>query len=679
MKNFILLLFLTLIAPHSYCQWYHTPGPDGCEAFNIIAHNNNVIAWSWTGGLYWSDDYCASWHTSVIPKGNWLSYGYLGYSNGVFYAGINAGILISTDGGASWVESDSGMQYNGNQTFTSYGKDVLIGTNKGVYISTDNGNKWKPINNGINNIGVSTLLVKDSVIYAGTFNGNGLWKSEDYGNMWARSDSGLPKYSTFNYTYIASIGNYLYCGKDTLFRSIDGGVSWQKVNPVIYFNGIQTRGNKMYGFQVGVGVFISSDSGKTWVKNSTQLSGKSAQSMTLTDKSVVVGTRSGVFVSTDDGANWTKSNHGLAASFVQGLAFKGNSLFASTNDGIYLSNDMGYTWLERDSGMTNNLNVFAIAASDKYIYAGAGHLYRSGDDGVSWQTSDSGIDVLYTSILVNEDTVFTRNTTHVYRSIDAGKSWVVADTGIPSASLHNGRAFLKLGNRIFIGVTNGVYYSDNNGKSWQKAGTGFNGSEYILCFTVCDTNIFAGTTSAMYVSSLNNFSWKQVHYYLNYEVYDMKTWGDTIWAGTRIGFFVSGDKGSTWKMVNDPLLPYIAVNDLAVKDGHFFAGTYGAGVWTTNPIIYTGENKIQEKENILIYPNPATDVITIDVSCINDNCYDKVNKVSIYDMQGRILKCMNLTLPKTEVNVGELSQGIYLMQFRTKSSETSVAKFVKTN
>lgn len=89
------------------------------------------------------------------------------------------------------------------------------------------------------------------------------------------------------------------------------------------------------------------------------------------------------------------------------------------------------------------------------------------------------------------------------------------------------------------------------------------------------------------------------------------------------------------------------------------------------------DNNIAEKKsehnNILIYPNPANDIITIENVSL-DNNQDEM--ISIYNLQGQLIIQQLLQEQKTEINISGFTNGMYFVRVNTDKG-VEVKKFVK--
>ena len=305
----------------------------------------------------------------------------------------------STDGGASWSASSSGLTASMVNDFAVAGSVVYAATSVGVYRSADGGANWQlggQASPSTSPILARTVAVKPdepSVVYAGTGGfGSGLYKSTDGGSTFVGKANGIFIPIINALAVSPNDVNTVYAGTQLgLFKTTNGGDNWAQL-PVLPF-GTQPGINKVvidpsnpqtvYTGTTNRGVFKSTDGGANWTQVNNGLSpfGNNAQvralaldpANTQTIYVGVNGTVTGVYKSTDGGANWTSSSMGLSVN-VNGLTVfptvnallvdpsSPSTVYAATNSfGIFRSTDGGANWAQANNGLANR-NVLALAS-----------------------------------------------------------------------------------------------------------------------------------------------------------------------------------------------------------------------------------------------------------------------------------------------------------------------------
>lgn len=77
--------------------------------------------------------------------------------------------------------------------------------------------------------------------------------------------------------------------------------------------------------------------------------------------------------------------------------------------------------------------------------------------------------------------------------------------------------------------------------------------------------------------------------------------------------------------------------------------------------------------NLVVYPNPANEMVTIQLK----NSFETLQKITIYDVIGKQIKTVsgNGTQQST-INVGELSDGVYMIEIITENNLKQIRKFI---
>src|SRR5436309_14947436 len=104
------------------------------------------------------------------------------------------------------------------------GGSLFAGTSPyGVLRSTDNGATWSATNSGLSNLSVNCMTVVNGVLLAGT-QGGGVFRSTDNGDSWTGGG--------FQITLALSVlGTDLFrAGTSGIDRSTDAGLTWNTAN-----------------------------------------------------------------------------------------------------------------------------------------------------------------------------------------------------------------------------------------------------------------------------------------------------------------------------------------------------------------------------------------------------------------------------------------------------------------
>ena len=230
----------------------------------------------------------------------------------------------------------------------------------GLYKTVDAGISWKNISDGFLKTGtVGSIAVSESnpnIVIAGmgehaargvmTSMGDGVYKSTDAGKTWkhigldkTRHISDVVIHPTNpNIIFVAAQGaQYGATSERGIYRSMDGGTSWEKVlfvnnqtgasdltmdmkNPSILYAAMWQHRRYPWVMESGgkdSGLYKSTDGGNTWEKMKEGLPktiGKAGISVSRANNEIVFavieaeGTKSGVYKSTDAGKKWTQVN-----------------------------------------------------------------------------------------------------------------------------------------------------------------------------------------------------------------------------------------------------------------------------------------------------------------------------------------------------------------------------------
>jgi photosystem II stability/assembly factor-like uncharacterized protein len=240
----------------------------------VLAATENDIFRSVNGGGTWTDTQA---NTTALDFAVNL-HGTQGVS--LFAGGSPAGILKSTDDGATWVASSNALDDFDVNSMAAVpngagGSNILAGTYSQLFISTNDGGSWQPA-------GLLTLTLDYTVtpngagghnIFAGGF--GGVWLSTTYGTGWTQVNAGLEDKIVQGLASTAGGAN-LFAGGDPfgVVRSTNNGATWTPVNNGLSDLRITTLlspdGTNLFAGGGG-GVYVSKDDGNSWTSVGTGL------------------------------------------------------------------------------------------------------------------------------------------------------------------------------------------------------------------------------------------------------------------------------------------------------------------------------------------------------------------------------------------------------------------------
>jgi photosystem II stability/assembly factor-like uncharacterized protein len=324
----------------------------------------------------------------------------------------------------------------------------MAANNGGVWKTTDYGQTWQSIFDDQPTGSIGALAVADShpdTIYVGSgeglrrpdlSTGDGVYKSTDGGRTWqhlglrdAQQISAIiVDPHNENRLFVAALGHPYGPNEERgVFRSLDGGLSWQKV------------------------LYKNPDTG------AVDLAFDPTNALTI--YAVMWASRR---------PPWTTGG-----------------AYNAPGGGLYKSTDGGDTWHELTQGLPSGTNLgrigLAIAPNDpSRMYAivdsqTAGGVYRSDDAGVTWQRVNDESRIWgraddFAGIRVHpkdRDTIFVANTS-TYRSTDAGKTFT-AIKGAPGGDDYH-TIWLNPENASIIALASdqGATISVNAGLTWSS-------------------------------------------------------------------------------------------------------------------------------------------------------------------------------------------------------------------
>ncbi len=394
---------------------------------------------------------------------------------------------------------------------------------------------------------------------------------------------------------------------------------------------------------------------------------------------------------------WTSQNSGTNQDFWAismgntevGYAGGGPWQFTSTSV-ISKTEDGGETWTAQNPvgfascifgvDALNSDTVYAVGCNASYYY---GLILRSFNGGETWTTKN--ITNTWGFYCVEFPTPSIGYTCgwngRIYKTVNAGDNW----TSLSSGSSQTFRRMCFVDENLGFAAcgtdhasTNKIYKT-TNGNSWSLI-KNF-GSSFIIggmYFFDENTGVVVGTESskaAIKRTTDGGSSWENVldgnySYVLECLFFDENIGWAAGKYGSNNGIFRSEDAGATWELHFSGLTgtPYAVVKH---DTNSIIAGTSGMIMkYTESPP--TQVKPLKKKES-MIYPNPASKSINIDINSFPDGKLYTINNCN-----GNLISSGEISgSKKTNINVENWPKGLYVLLVSSINNENIITnKFI---
>jgi photosystem II stability/assembly factor-like uncharacterized protein len=482
----------------------------------------------------------------------------------VVLAGSGDGVYRSIDGGQSFTILTPVQDVVSLDTVD--GINILAGSAEGVLRSEDGGVNWRIHTNGLPSTTVLRVRIAPSspdVVWATT--AEGVARSLDGGRTWQTVSGNLPARNlqalavhpndarialVATETFIFSVrsdnlfrqGQYYAQG---IYRTDDGGATWTRSDEGIIEDSISeitahpTRPFEVWaGQNASRGIYRSRDASQTWSLSPgflTHYPMRIAFFPNDASKAIMTGSHTGedLGITRDSGVNWSVTSEKM---ILESIKFGPEQFINEVQGG-----DVHLHGLAIDPSDPQTIYIGSIhdpATFSQKPLSGS-HIFKSRDAGLTW--NEIGVNYpRHVETSIREIKVDPQNSKIVYlgtsamesvqgngvwKSADGGETWDQLVSGIPKDASVNAIVIHPAEpNRILVATETGVYRSLDQGLNWKLVGN---------LQLAMDMEYDPGNPDVVYVAS-------------------------------RQGVMVSKDFGSTWKNVSADLpdgdITAIAVN-----------------------------------------------------------------------------------------------------------------------
>lgn len=296
-----------------------------------------------------------------------------------FLALINSYYLF-----AQWVHTYTFDNENPVTSLAISGNNLFAGThNNGVYLSADSGFTWTAVNNGLNPGFISSLLVSDTNLFAGT--NDGVFLSTNNGLSWTAMNNGLidTEYLIQHISSLVISGKNIFAGSSIngVYLSTNNGINWTAVNTGLpehaQIKSMAVSDSTLFASVALKGIYRSTNNGTSWTAANSGPGMNDIWSFTVSGTRLFASTVwNGVIHSSDNGTSWNYINNGLIGETYSMLHFGGN-IFVCSITYIYITTNNGASWTAV-SDESNCYTMYTIGMYDNYLFAASldGQVWR---------------------------------------------------------------------------------------------------------------------------------------------------------------------------------------------------------------------------------------------------------------------------------------------------------------
>ncbi len=490
-----------------------TGGYAGIGRINAIAFdptNTSVIyigsagggAWKTTnGGTSWAalTDFSSSLGiSSILVDPASPSTIYLATGDGDGRDSPSAGILKSTDGGATWATTGlnwvrSDLRYTRKLVKNPTGGRILVATSIGIWYTDNAGTSWTQANTGVF-YDIEQMPGSTGTFYATAVSGTTaqVFRSTDNGVTWTQVHS-LASSNRAELTVSAANANYVGVvysksadsGFNGFYSSVNGGTSWSLKASTPNLLGWNATGNDAGGqgwydltvvtdptnantiYLGGVNTWKSTNGGTTWAIN-TMWTTSGAVPVVHADKhalefqnstTLFQGNDGGIYRTTNGGTSWTDLTNTMAISqlYRLGVSQTNNAIIGGFQDnGTKMRSTTG-TWTDEIGGDGMDCAINPTNAAYMYGELYYGDIYRSTNSGSTWaaikpNTTEQGGWVTPFALAPSTPATMYIGYKSIYKSTNSGTKWT--RMGVNSSTGPSIRAIAVAPNSASV-----VYYS----------------------------------------------------------------------------------------------------------------------------------------------------------------------------------------------------------------------------
>jgi len=378
------------------------------------------------------------------------------------------GIIISSDGGSTWVISNSIITNLSPRDIiyeSGSGKVYALYTNA-LYSSSDDGVTWGLVaNSGFTN----GQLIRKSASYFFIVGSNRILYRSLTGTTWTSptgtaftsASGGIRDFviGSTGYLYIAYEGPDASQDKNGIYRSTNNGLGFEHEGSSVgltngWVRSMTVSGSTLYALSE-IGPFKSTNNGTSWTSASGDITETYFEWFGSIDKdpsgNLWIFDYPKIWKSTNGGTNWVGNNNPTGGNYyadLRGHYFASSTQFLVGVGSEYLAKttDGGLNWTSSSSGLYGYYPTdLKMTTSGRILMTKGRGITLSIDDGASWdELNTDPLDRNFYGIKVAGSTLFAYGD-RLVKSVNNGSTWTtVVDRGLYQVATTDGVTFYNM-------------------------------------------------------------------------------------------------------------------------------------------------------------------------------------------------------------------------------------------